>query len=91
MGFSSILVPAIAQSIAPDFLSTRRSRNHSPTEITIVSVVSSGGSGTHRSEMRVVKLLDEPSAVPVVAMVNVGVCGWSFGRDSITNCTDGRY
>lgn len=71
LGFSSILVPAIAQSITPDALSMRRSTKYSPTERTTVSVVSSGTSGTHRREMRVEKLLLEPSMAPVADMIFV--------------------
>jgi hypothetical protein len=86
LGFSSILVPAIAQSIAPDALSMRRSTKYSPTERTIVSVVSSGTSGTQRREIRVEKLLFEPSMAPVADMISVV---WeSFKRD-IRDLIDG--
>lgn len=97
LGFSSILVPAIAQSMSPDFLSIRKSRNHSPTESTIVSVVSSGTSGTHRSEMRVEKPHDEPSWAPVADMVWRSLPRWflmftsSFITKIITTSRSGRF
>lgn len=48
--------PAIAQSILPVVLSIRRSRYQSFTDMTTVSVVSWGGSGSHRIEIRVENL-----------------------------------
>lgn len=45
--------PAMAQSMRPVFLSTRKSTYHSPIVRTILSVVSKGGSGNHRIDMRV--------------------------------------
>lgn len=47
--------PAIAQSIPPVSLSTRKSTYHSPTVMTRVSVVSKGSSGSHRRDKRVVR------------------------------------
>ena len=61
----------MAQSIVPVVLSIRRSMKYSPTERTMVSVVSAGGSGTHRREIRVEKLQDEPSIAPVAAMIRI--------------------
>lgn len=50
---STIRCPAIAQSIVPDCLSTRRSTYQFFTDRTRVSVFSNGGSGGHRRERRV--------------------------------------
>lgn len=48
----------MAQSILPVFLSIRRSRYQAFTDMTMVSVVSCAGSGSHRIEIRVEKRQD---------------------------------
>lgn len=52
---STILCPAIAQSILPVAVSIRRSTYQSFTDITIVSVDSSAGVVSHRNEIRLEK------------------------------------
>lgn len=49
--------PAIAQSILPVDLSTRRSTYQPSNDRTMVSVFSNAGSGTQRREIRVERLL----------------------------------
>lgn len=56
----------MAQSIIPVSLSMRRSRYQFLTDMTIVSVVSFAGSGSHRSETRVEKRQDEAALVSVI-------------------------
>lgn len=65
---STILWPAMAQSICLLALSIRRSRYQSFTDMAIVSVVSCASSGSHRSEMRVEKRQDELAGVLLVIL-----------------------
>lgn len=64
----------MAQSISPVFWSIRKSRYQSFTDMTIVSVVSRAGSGSHRSEMRVEKRQDDPARASGLAMDARDVC-----------------
>lgn len=58
--------PAIAQSIWFVLLSMRRSTYQLPTDMTIVSVVSKAGSGSHRREIRVDMRLDEGDILDII-------------------------
>lgn len=64
--------PAMAQSILPVFLSIRRSRYQSFTDMTMVSVVSCAGSGSHRIEIRVEKRQDVLGGSGLAMVVVVG-------------------